>query len=285
MPFFAAVLGLSLSACGNLPQPFSHDGQVSNPLIAPGERAGINIVPLAGTKHGDELAAALAEALRKKDLVAHSKPVKSPGFTIVGLAREGAAAPGDKVKLAILWRILDATGRPAGIVRQHHLVARDDWERGSAQLLHGLAAKSAEGLAQRFSVPRVKPADDGRLITIFDVDGAPGDGRIGLRRSLAFELRKLGFRVIETEIQGSNPIVLIGNVRIGPDKKGTQPVIITWSVLGGDGRVLGSVAQSNQIETGSLNRHWGVTAALVARAAAPGIKRLIEKAADNRPGK
>ncbi len=268
---------LFLAACGTLPQPFSHDGKVTNPLAAAGQRAGINVVPVAGTRHGAALAARLAEAFRKEDLAAYSQAKPAAGYTIVGKAETGAVVDGTNLRVLFDWQILDPRGRPGGIFHQRATVDRKAWKQGSPALLRSLAGKAVAGLAPLISGPRAEPTAKQRLVTIFDVDGAPGDGRISLRRSLAFELRKLGFRVAESGIQGANPVVLMGEVRVGPAKAGSQRVDITWSVLAGDGRVLGNVTQTNQVKAGSLTRFWGVTAALVAREAAPGIKDLIDR--------
>ena len=267
--------GLFLAACGTLPQPFSHDGKVTNPLLAPGERAGINVITVAETTHGVALAIELAKAFREGDLAAQSQPTRGAGFTVVGRAETGAVAGGTNLRMRFVWQILDPRGRPGGIYRQQSMVNREEWRQGSPALLRDLARKAAAGLTPLISGPRAKPMARHRLVTIFDVDGAPGDGRVSLRRSLAFELRKLGFRVAESGIQGTDPIVLLGDVRVGPAKAGSQRVDITWSVLDGNGRVLGKITQTNQVKAGSLNRFWGVTAALVARAAAPGIRGLI----------
>ena len=278
-PLLWSIASLLLAACGTLPQPFSHDGKVTNPLVATGERAGINVIPVAGTNHGAALALRLAEAFREEDLAAHSQAEPGAGYTVVGKAVTGAVVDGTNLRVRFNWQILDPRGRPGGIFHQQTTVNRKAWNQGSPALLRSLAGTAVAGLTPMISGPRAKPVARQRLITIFDVNGAPGDGRVSLRRSLAFELRKLGFRVTESDIQGTDPVVLMGEVKVVPSEAGSERVEITWSVLAGDGRLLGNVTQNNQVKAGSLKRFWGVTAALVARAAAPGIKDLIERTA------
>ncbi len=278
-PLLWSIASLLVAACGTLPQPFSHDGKVTNPLVATGERAGINVIPVAGTNHGAALAVELAEAFRAEDLAAHSQAEPGAGYTVVGKAVAGAVVDGTNLRVRFNWQILDPRGRPGGIFHQQATVNRKAWNQGSPALLRSLAGTAVAGLTPMISGPRAKPVARQRLITIFDVNGAPGDGRVSLRRSLAFELRKLGFRVTESDIQGTDPVVLMGDVKVVPSKAGSERVEITWSVLAGDWRLLGNVTQNNQVKAGSLKRFWGVTAALVARAAAPGIKDLIERTA------
>jgi hypothetical protein len=79
---------------------------------------------------------------------------------------------------------------------------------------------------------------------------------------------------------------LLGAVKImAADKKDTQRVEITWTVLAPEGRILGTIKQANNVKAGSLDSSWGVTAALAARAATPGIAAIIRRAKPPAPAK
>lgn len=284
-PRWAATIAcLLVAACGALPQPFSHDGDVDNPLLAPGKHAGINVVTVAGTPHGALISREVAQAFRDEDFAAQAQPGLSAGYTVVGRATIGPTESRTKARVRLLWLVLNLRGRPGGVHHQELMVDRAAWDRAAKPLFKRLARDAVAGLAPLISGARTVPVTEDRSITVFDVDDAPGDGRIALRRSLAFELRKLGFRVAESVIRGATPIVLLGAVKITPaDIGSTQRVEITWTVLAPEGRVLGTVKQTNHVESGSLARFWGVTAALAARAAAPGITKIIRRQATAPP--
>jgi hypothetical protein len=280
-PYWAAMIAcLSLAACGPLPKPFSHDRTAANPLLAPGERAGINVVTVAGTPHGASLAKEVAEAFREEDFAAQAQSGPSAGYTLVGRATIGPTGSDAKARVRLLWLVLNPRGRPGGIHHQELMVDRAAWDRAEPPLFKRLARDAVAGLVPLLSGGRASVTTDPQLITVFDIDGAPGDGRVSLRRSLAFELRKLGYRVAESVIRGARPMVLLGTVKVSPAGTGdTQRVGITWTVLAPEGRVLGTIKQTNHVKSGSLARTWGVTAALAARAAAPGITEIIQRSA------
>lgn len=268
-----------MTACGALPQPFSHDGNTENPLLAPGERVGINVITIAGTPHGAALARHVAQALRDKDFAAKAQPKLSPGYTLVGRATIGPSKSYTETRVRLLWLVLNLRGRPDGIHHQELIVDRTEWNRAAKSILQRLAKDAAIGLAPLISDVRDVQTTGAQSITVFDIDGAPGDGRVSLRRSLAFELKKLGFRVTESVIRGATPIVLLGAVKITtPDKTDTQRVDITWTVLAPEGHVLGTIKQTNNVKSGILDSSWGITAALTTRAATPGIAEIIRRA-------
>ncbi len=278
---------LLVAACGTLPQPFSRTNAGDNPLLAPGERAGINVITVAGTPHGALIAKEVAQALRDEDFAAQARARLSTGYTLVGRATITPAKSTGKARVRLLWLVLNVRGRPGGVHHQELTVDRAAWNRGAEPLLKRLARDAVAGLAPLMSdAHAATPVSTSQPITVFDVDGAPGDGRVALRRSLAFELKKLKFAVTETVIQGAAPIVLLGAVKVSPaGKANTQRVEITWTVLAPDGHVLGTVKQANDVQSGSLAHSWGVTAALAARAAAPGIAKIIEGAKSAAPTK
>jgi hypothetical protein len=173
--YSAAIIScLSLAACGALPQPFSHDGNPNNPLLAPGERAGINVITVAGTPHGAALARQVAQALRDEDFAAQAQPKLSTGYTLVGRATIGPTESNTKARVRLLWLVLNLRGRPGGIHRQELVVDRTAWDRAATPLLKRLARDAVAGLAPLISDARAGPVAKAKPITVFDIDGAPG---------------------------------------------------------------------------------------------------------------
>ncbi|HSR54858.1 MAG TPA: hypothetical protein VLN73_01365 [Alphaproteobacteria bacterium] len=271
---------LSAASCGLLPQPFSHDGTVTNPLLAPAGRAGIKITPVKGTPHGAAFAEELARAFRNADIAAQTGPGPNAGMTLVGRVHAEPASPASRTHVRVLWRILDPKGGPAGIRHQDRIVDASAWDTGETALLRRLARDAVADISPLIADPKGTTAAGPRPIAVLDIDGAPGDGRVSLRRSLAFELRKRGFTVFESKAGKPGAITLKGAVSVKPVQggDGKELVEITWTVLGPGGRVLGRVNQANAVHAGSLSPNWGTNAVFVARAAAPGVTRIIRGA-------
>ncbi|MDH3239250.1 MAG: hypothetical protein OEO83_01145 [Alphaproteobacteria bacterium] len=268
---------LFAAACGALPQPFSHEGKVDNPLVAPQARAGIKVRAVAGMPHGAAFAEEIAAAFRRDDIAAQTGAGPSGGYTLMGRAVTRPGPAPSQARVGILWRVLGPNGGAAGLHHQEHLVARADWLAGSRPLLRRLARDAVAGIAPAIADPKRRVSPPLRPVAVRDITGAPGDGRVSLRRSLAFELRKLGFPVTESRESGTDAVVVSGTVKVGRSPEGGDRVEIAWTVADPAGRMLGSVKQANTVEAGSLQRSWGVTAALAARAAAPGIARILRR--------
>jgi hypothetical protein len=72
-------------------------------------------------------------------------------------------------------------------------------------------------------------------------------------------------------------LTISGKVDVGPRDGASQKVALAWKVSSPDGRVLGTIAQANNIPAGSLDSGWGDTAVYAAQAAATGIFELVRK--------
>lgn len=276
----AAAIGacLAAAACGALPQPFSHEGKVDNPLIAPHARAGIKVVAVTGMPHGDAFAEEIAAAFRREDIAAQTGSGPSSGYTLTGRALTRPGPAPSQTLVGVLWRVLDPDGGPAGLHHQEVVVDRADWQAGARPLLRRLARDTVAKIAPEIADPKRGGTAGQGPIAVLDVAGAPGDGRVSLRRSLAFELRKLGFPVTESRTSGGKATVVSGTVKVARASARGDQVKIAWTITGPTGRTLGTVNQANTVKSGSLQGSWGVTAVFAARAAAPEIARILRRA-------
>lgn len=252
---------------------------MSNPLLAPDERAGIKVAAVKGTPHGRALAEAVARAFREADVAAQTGQGPSPGLTLVGQALETPGPRPSEARVRVLWRVLDADGALAGIEQQEWTVDARAWAAGAPPLISRLARDAAAKLTPMVADPKGGAQSGTRPVIVRSVTGAPGDGRVSLRRSLAFELRKLGIRVSESPSGDGKTIVLAGEVKVAPagGEAAGDRVEIIWTVLSPAGAVVGTVKQGNTVARGSLERSWGMTAVFAARAAAPGIARIVRR--------
>lgn len=274
-PAIAACL--LAAACGALPQPFSREGKVDNPLVAPKARAGIKVLPVAGMPRGGALAEEVAAAFRREDIAAQAGHGPSSGYALMGRAVTRPGPVPSRTRVGILWRVLGPDGSAAGIHLQELIVERSDWREGTQPLLRRLARAAVAEIAPGIADPKRGQAAAKRTVAVRDVTGAPGDGRVSLRRSLAFELRKLGFPVTESNETVADALVVSGTVKVTGAAKGEDQIAIAWTVSGPKGGILGTVKQANTVKAGSLRASWGVTAAFAARAAAPGIARILRR--------
>jgi len=244
------------------------------PLARPGAQAGVLVAPVTGVPHAAALADRLADALRKRDVLAVTDAANRGSYVLTGRATGDDA--GNAV--TIHWRLADARGRVIGERTQTTGVTAAAWQTGAAATLDRIATEAAHmiaPLAGDTNAPgAVKPAP--RVLTVHSVDGAPGDGDVALRRALAYTLGRHGFRVVDG-LDGAE-VVIAGAVRVTPAGPASEQVTITWSALAPDGASLGTVEQSNRVPKGSLDGNWGVIAIQVVEAAAPGIAQLVEKA-------
>jgi hypothetical protein len=112
-------------------------------------------------------------------------------------------------------------------------------------------------------------------VTVYPVDGAPGDGNDLLRRALELALDRAPVQ-LTTDV-AENGHVVQGDVSITRLNTGNDRVVISWIVLDAHGKQIGVVDQDNVVPGGSLDRSWGAVAAPIADAALGGIVALLKE--------
>ena len=107
------------------------------------------------------------------------------------------------------------------------------------------------------------------------VKGAKGKGNAELTEAMRRVLRDAGWPVID--VARADALTIKGEVLIDPPKGENQNVSLKWIVSTPDGKVLGDVAQSNEVPAGSVDAGFGENAQYATEAAADGIFKLIQK--------
>ncbi len=136
--------------------------------------------------------------------------------------------------------------------------------------------------------PMAKPSAKGRKsppsgdkvvkiasVAVLGVKGAPGKGNAELARALRLVLRKAGWPVYPKKRADS--MTITGRVELGPKTPRGQRVRLKWTVRAPNGRLLGTISQSNVVESGSLDAGFGPAALPVAEGAAQGIFKLVRR--------
>ncbi len=256
------VVMLAVAGCGELPQPFRHTGD--NPLLDPGTRAGIVVLPVAAAPQPAEMAEAVAEALRKADMLATTTGGNAGSWLVEGSAgREGQ-------RVLLTWRVWDPEHRLYASTSQSvaatALSNTQGMTRTAAEAAPALAALMGDHYVKKAALPQ------GPAVVVRGVKGAPGDGNDALARAMAKSLQASGYRITPKDWQAA----IDGRVKLdkGPAQDHVQ---IEWIVVAPDGTELGRLRQANQVPHGQLDRRWGRIAGFVAEAAAPGVTELLDR--------
>lgn len=257
----AALVGLT--ACGQLPQPFSKDeANLANApfLIAPATE-GVIVWPMVGVPEdvAQTVGDMTVEALRKRG-VAASQTASNRASLILTTAGERL---GDGA-LQVTWTL----SRPDGAIVGSRVDAIADDDRFE---------QAVAGVAQ-WIVPNATPQEGEEevlSIAVFEVAGAPGNGNNLLRRAMAFALKRAEVEV--TDFPPPDGFVVQGDVTLEPQETGGDLVTVSWVVMDAQGRELGTIDQANTVPDGYLDTNWGPVASPIAKAAVPGVVTLIRR--------
>jgi hypothetical protein len=275
--FLLHILGLVATACQPLPHPFAEDVPPSS-LLSPRDSAGIYVAPVAGapTAAANDLAEAMAAALRDADIPASTRGRNRGSYELHGAASEQPLAGGG-VEVSVDWELRAADGRSLGHAPATAAEPSPGW--GSSDTVAPEIAAAATPAIRRLvqDDPPVAVAAPDPAVSLRAVAGAPGDGGRSLTRAMDDALRRAHVPIADAVVEGHS-LVLAGTVRLSPAEPGKQQVKVSWTLIGADGREIGRIDQENAVPAGSLDGAWGDVAYAVANAAAPGVVALIERA-------
>lgn len=270
------MLPLLVAACQPLPHPFAADGVSRAPPLPPPDSADIVVTPVVGAPPA--VATALAEALRQADIPAAVNDAGNQGSDRLTGRALAQAGPSGRTTVTLAWALHAANGRLLG---QGHVVADEPeagWRGGDQAVAHDLAGRAAPSIAHLVELPAPRAvALNEPLLGLEPVTGAPGDGGSTLMRAMSYELNHAHVALVQKSGDKAS-FVLAGNVHLSPPEAGKQQVKVSWVLRRSNGAEIGRVDQQNAVPAGSLDGPWGDIAFAVARAAAPGVVALIEKA-------
>lgn len=285
--FVAITTLLLVSACGNVPRPFSEAPRVitDNPLLDVPTAVGIAVLPVRGAPEpfNTQISAAVATRLQTFDIPAEPVPInRGLGFTLEGEARPvngGAIEAAAEVPLVITWTLRSRRGAAVRTYRQVVTVPGSTWAQGNPEtatklgndaalamgdLINGIAIP-AQGpvVVPPENTPAAAPMPKFPTVSVKPVEGAPGDGREALRLAVLQSLTDNGVRRDDVNPQ----VVLNCQMTSTPYDSSSQKVEIVWRAVDRAGKELGTVKLDNTIPIGALDGPWGPTAFAVAGAA------------------
>lgn len=267
MRFISALLLLLLvAACGEMPQPFRHEGL--NPSVAPPGPRNVMVRGPDDGPSGGGLAGAIVRRLADQDIPASTRSATAGSWVLAAETEERGAS------LTLRWRLASPDGEPPLSFAQTLPAAV--WEKaGPATLgrmadevvahfspvLHGVDPNAPAAPPTRVPVVRVEP-----------LGGLPGDGDTALPKALGIALRRLGMQLGGAEAE----LAVRGRVAVLPGRPGEEILEVTWIVLDArDGRELGKAAQQGALPKGRLAGPWGALAGDIAAGGAEGIADIV----------
>jgi hypothetical protein len=270
----AAAALLVLNACGEVPHPFEDDklGPHADLLAIP-DAPGVVVETVEGVPAGAGtiLAEAMAEALRRHEVLASTAPGNARSFHLQGLAE--ASANG----VELHWSMRNAAGIEIGSDSQHIAVPLgefpDDQAPQVTAALGAAASAAAPELAELIENQAPKEREPSRHLLVRDVEGAPGDGSKSLKRALLFLLKRDGTALTD-DASRPDTVTIAGTVDATPAASAQDHLKIQWHVLAPDGSEAGVVSQENDVPVKAIEGQWGDLAMAVATAAAPDITRV-----------
>lgn len=272
-----AMAVLAQAGCGDIPQPFRHDGPPSA-LARPKLPRGVTVRAPEATPEGKALADALVRALEEQDVPALVQEGPAFGHIIDG------SISGSGKTLAVRWTLKAPDGTEAGTAT--HTVSRSMLDRNDPILMKraalAAAATLAAPLADPDGLPSQPPAAGGDTrpsVTVIALRGLPGDGDRALTEAMKRALGRGGLAVRD---DGTDYMVE-GKVTVAPGLPGEDTVSVAWMVKRGNGADLGRIGQDGAVPRGRLSQAWGSMARDIAEGGAAGVVEVV--LADTKGGK
>jgi len=275
-----------LTACGDLPAPFSHGERISsNPLLNVGAGMGIAVLPLSGVGPPlDELVSGdVARRLQQADIPAEALPV-NPGLGYVLLGRlDNIVENSGVMRLDLFWDLRRRNGVRVNTFEHPVYIDKELWMKadgGAAKLVGSEVAIALIDFMVGDEPPpppvaqKPQPAFGGLNVHVRPVEGAPGDGEAALQLAMIETLTAANVRV-----GGPVPdVILQGQVASEPFDELQDHVRISWVATSASGRDLGTVSLDNVIPRGALDGRWRGIAFAIAEAGLPGVMDVLGKA-------
>ena len=268
-------LGLALAGCQPLPHPFA-DAQLppDAPILQVPDTVGILVEPVAHAPADAALAQAMATALQDREIPADTHAANRQSYHLSGDAAATRVVAGSAM-VEIDWTLRNAKGEAVGTDHQRGTVAAADWTGGSPEILAPLGKAEAPRIAAMIQEAPPVERNPGRQIFIRPTEGAPGDGRAALPRSLGFLLNRAGVKTTP-DSQTVDAVVVAPIVELASKGQGQQHVRVVWHIYRPDGTEAGQVSQENDIPAGSLDGAWGDIGMAVATAGVDQIMGVVK---------
>lgn len=260
-----------LAACGDIPQPFRHEG-APGALARPKMTRGVTVRPLDTETGGTALADAMVRALEDQEVPALVHAGPAFGHVIDGTVEDRGNA------LAVRWTLKAPDGHAAAAHLQ--TVSKAALVKPDPLQLKRLAAEAAAALSHPLSDPDALPATaeplppDSRIsVKVIPLRGLPGDGDKALTVAMKRALDRSGLLV-----KDEDPDYMVeGKVTVASGLPGEDTVTVAWTIKRTKGgAVLGDIGQDGAVPRGRLSQSWGLMARDIAEGGAVGVVEVVD---------
>ena len=262
-----AAVFLLLAGCGEIPQPFRHEG--ADPSLAPAAARGIEVRPLDDSPRSLQLAEAIVRHLTEAEIPASTRRVVSGAWVLGGTMAPAAGGA------SLRWTLSRGDGESLGGLEQ--TIPAATWTRATPRILDRIAAEVVDKLNGPLhggtSTEAAAPAAE-TTIRLLPLAGLPGDGNTALATAMRTVLRRDGFAVVD----GEADFRLRGQATVTPGRPNEEILAVAWTVVTKGGEDLGTSAQQGAVPKGRLAGPWGSLATDIAAGGAEGIGEIVRAA-------
>ncbi len=285
-----ATLALTLAACGPADRPFQPQTKELGGLQSPhlSDKFGVFVAGIdnAPPAADDALSNAVVSALGAAGIPASRATANRGSYMLIGRsAWQPTSEPSGRSAVDIEWRVIDAAGEAIAVMAHRAYAGGDQWANGDPAVMRSIAkdlALQLNDLLGGTASPGTEPSTPSSypLVSVDEIDSAPGDGRTSLAAAMRRALNGRGVPVVETSNGGELSVrCTVETTRAG----GRERVEIRWAVIDARGAELGSIEQDNTIAPGTLDGAWGPIADAIAAAAADGLLDLLARTDGHAP--
>ena len=268
LPTGLTLAALLLAGCGDLPQPFRHDGSPEAPR--PQAARAVVVVPPAGPGPGPALAAAIVRALLEAEIPASTRPL--PGDAAWTLTADSESRDGT---VLLHWRLSRGDRPPFTLTRSLPAAA---WAAATPALTDGLAAELTAALLPALdetpppAAVAVAPAPSRPRLRLIPPAGLPGDGNTALAAAMRRRLADSGLELVAPDAPAD--LVLRVQTVITPLPDGDR-LSLVWRVSDASDAELGQASQQGAVPHGRLDRPWGSLADDIAAGSVEGVLGVL----------
>jgi hypothetical protein len=259
----AAIL---LAGCGELPQPFRHEG--INRLAIPTAPRGVVVRPVDDAPFGPALAESLVGRLLEAEVAATTREAAPGSWVLTGEPTEDGRRP------AIRWTLVDGGGAEVASYMQAvpaaALVAADarTLKSVATEVVSKLSGPLHGELALEDQPPAILPPS----VKVVPPLGLPGDGSKALAQAMRRAL--LGYGLILRD--DVTDFVVTGRATVNTARAAADDLDVAWVVTAvKDGAELGVAQQAGAVPKGKLGGAWGSLAADIAAGGAEGVIAIV----------
>jgi hypothetical protein len=268
MRAFALLLVLLAAACGEIPQPFRHEGLDAR--LMPAASRGVVVRPMDDSAKSAAIAQLIVKKLVEGEIPAALHEAVPGAWQVVA---DRSDAPG---LIVLRWRLLRADLGDLDVLEQR--IPAPAWAKATPKMLDRVAREVAEKLAA--PLHGELPAEVVQVIRvrILPLAGLPGDGNTALAVAMQRTLERMGMRLVDKDAEADFRIQ--GEVGLSPAADGQELLVAAWSVINPAGEVVGTANQQGPVPKGRLSGPWGSLAGDIAGGGAAGIAQIMRGASE-----